>query len=483
MAVIDDHVGRLLVLADRVGALGESRSWPTDRPEPTDAVRREQLTRLAAAGMTVLKNDGTLPLNRDQHVALIGRHGIETTCMGGGSAAVRAPHTVSIAEGLGEHLGDNLSVLDGVEVRMRARKASPSLVTDPVTGNPGMRLQLWDAAGALIKEEHLDEAFTLVGQDDDLPTPAHRARLTALVPAGDVRIGVLGVGDWSLECGEFAAAPSLRTETADVGEAILRPPGWQTDIVLTEPTQLTGSVELSGVTGLGLVLESTPPPDEEAIRAAVLAGGKSDVAVVVVGLTEEQETEAIDKTTLALPGRQDELVSAVAAASRRTVVVVNAATPVLMPWLDQVDAVIVVGSTRSGGRPRGRCGAAQRDRTCWSPGHELSGGRWRHSSLVGHADRRRPRLLRGSVHRVSRSRRRVGSRTGLLVRPWFGVRRMVVWLGDRQRPHRDRGDHQHVDDRLTRGRAGLLRPHDRRPTDSARWMGGRRGSPRANPPS
>jgi beta-glucosidase len=37
------------------------------------------------------------------------------------------------------------------------------------------------------------------------------------------------------------------------------------------------------------------------------------------------------------------LVRAVAAAARRAVVVVNAATPVLMPWLDQVDAVLVAG--------------------------------------------------------------------------------------------------------------------------------------------
>src|SRR5260370_6753270 len=40
------------------------------------------------------------------------------------------------------------------------------------------------------------------------------------------------------------------------------------------------------------------------------------------------------------PGRQDELVQRVAAASPRTVVVVNAGMPVLMPWAGQVGAVI-----------------------------------------------------------------------------------------------------------------------------------------------
>src|SRR4029453_18454947 len=77
-------------------------------------------------------------------------------------------------------------------------------------------------------------------------------------------------------------------------------------------------------------------------EAAAAASG-ADVAVGVVGLTEEQETEAVDKTTLHLPGAQDALVEAVAGAANRTVVVVNAATPVIMPWLDRVDAVIWAG--------------------------------------------------------------------------------------------------------------------------------------------
>ena len=64
---------------------------------------------------------------------------------------------------------------------------------------------------------------------------------------------------------------------------------------------------------------------------------------MVVGLTEEHETEAVDKHSLHLPGRQDDLVAAVAAAASKTVVVVNAATPVIMPWRDRVDAVLWTG--------------------------------------------------------------------------------------------------------------------------------------------
>jgi beta-glucosidase len=93
----------------------------------------------------------------------------------------------------------------------------------------------------------------------------------------------------------------------------------------------------------GVVARTAPRDDDEVIAQAVRAAAAADVAVVVVGLTEEQETEAVDKATLHLPGAQDRLVQAVAAAAHRTVVVVNAATPVIMPWRDDVDAILWAG--------------------------------------------------------------------------------------------------------------------------------------------
>src|SRR6478736_1405209 len=46
-AVIDDHLERILRLAERVGALGVARDYPADLPEPAGDERRAQLTRLA----------------------------------------------------------------------------------------------------------------------------------------------------------------------------------------------------------------------------------------------------------------------------------------------------------------------------------------------------------------------------------------------------------------------------------------------------
>jgi beta-glucosidase len=93
-----------------------------------------------------------------------------------------------------------------------------------------------------------------------------------------------------------------------------------------------------------------PPFDDEdsELERAVALAREADVAIVVVGTTPEVESEGFDRSTLALPGRQDELVRRVNEAQPRTVVVVNAGAPVLMPWLDEVPAVLL----------------------CWFPGQE-----------------------------------------------------------------------------------------------------------------
>jgi beta-glucosidase len=92
---------------------------------------------------------------------------------------------------------------------------------------------------------------------------------------------------------------------------------------------------------VALRLGITQAADEQALMAeAVAAAAEADLAIVVVGSAENSESEGYDRDTLALPGRQDELVQRVAAASPRTVVVVNAGMPVLMPWASRVGAVL-----------------------------------------------------------------------------------------------------------------------------------------------
>ena len=353
--VIDDHLSRLLVLADRVGVLGHQREYPNDIPAPDSGIRREQLTRLAASGMTVLTNrNQVLPLTSATTVALIGRHALQTSTMGGGSAAVNAPYHVSVAQGLSVLLADLVRVTDGVEVRAKPVPARPSFVNDPLTGEPGVGFTLLDADEMVLEERHSRNGSTLIGFDDNIIGQVASVRIRArLVEGGQLTLGVIGRGRWTLAAAGRSVELVLGLSGTGVGEEILAPPsatkefnaaaGDIVEAILTvvADTGSTGSSALLGT--IGLIATRAPRDPDVVIAEAAAAATRAEVAVVVVGLTEEQETEAVDKVTLALPGRQDDLVAAVAAAAVRTVVVVNAATPVLMPWLDLVDAVLWAG--------------------------------------------------------------------------------------------------------------------------------------------
>ena len=95
-------------------------------------------------------------------------------------------------------------------------------------------------------------------------------------------------------------------------------------------------------------------------KAAELAKN-ADVAIVVVGTDFTIEHEARDRTSLGLPGNQEELVKTVLAANPRTIVVLTSAGPLAVPWLKEQcsrhDASLVAGRR---GWPRHRRCAARR---------------------------------------------------------------------------------------------------------------------------
>jgi len=109
------------------------------------------------------------------------------------------------------------------------------------------------------------------------------------------------------------------------------------------PVVLTQTIAPGLAHTVSTTLGHRPPgPDADGlIDEAVALAAETDVAVVVVGTTEQVESEGFDRTSLALPGRQDELVARVAAVNPRTIVVVNSGSPVLLPWADDVAAVLL----------------------------------------------------------------------------------------------------------------------------------------------
>ncbi|MEU9133138.1 glycoside hydrolase family 3 C-terminal domain-containing protein [Kitasatospora sp. NPDC048540] len=345
---VDDLARRVLRLAARVGLLaGAPAAVPAELLPP--AIDGEALAhRIAARSFVLLRNEGgLLPLaEQPGRVAVIGAAAARPRIGGGGSAEVLPARTVTPLDGL-RAAGVDVSFATGSDAL-----SNPAPVAVPMTA------ALLDAAGAELAGTVVPDGF--VRWIGELPGRVAFADLAqvrlagTLVPqgSGTHRFTVRGAGRFRLEVdGRVLFDDVLVPEGDDPAAAFLAPPqrlfsveltaGRAVDLVLDHTLP-----QAAGVAGFGLVsftLGHAAPAltEDELIEEAVAAARAARVAVVVVGTTEEVETEGVDRADLALPGRQDDLVHRVAAANPNTVVVVNAGSPVLMPWRDQVAAVLL----------------------------------------------------------------------------------------------------------------------------------------------
>jgi beta-glucosidase len=362
-AAIDGHVLRILRLAARVGALdGLEAATPPARNWSADELRTE-LRKASAAGMVLIKNDGTLPLQRSslRQMAVIGPNAATGRTLGGGSATVFPSYVSSPLQGLRAALGDGVEIVhaSGVRSSERTAVAVKEVLQLPDGSGPGVEVIFFDATREVGRQQRQAASLMWWGQIQDGLTANdvdHVKLATRLrVPeSGRYSVGTSGTGQFRLVIdGDVVFDETVDLPPgADVVEAISKPPqrlavveleaGREVPLELTYRPASGTELGAAEVTMLIVQLNVAPVFDEqpEFDRAVALAAD-SDVAVVVVGTNEEVESEGFDRTSLALPGRQDELVRAVVAANPRTVVVVNSGAPVLLPWADEVAAVLV----------------------------------------------------------------------------------------------------------------------------------------------
>jgi beta-glucosidase len=353
MEVVDEQVRRVLRLAARVGALaGVPESVPPDqRPAQIDgqAVARE----IAARSFVLAANAGDiLPLDSSAvtSVALIGALAKDARVLGGGSATVYPEHVVSPLDGLTDALPDSVALRFVIGADPRTDKLAPAAAPDW----SGLHAALRDAAGATLYETDLASGRARWMEMPDgvqagaITSVEISGRLTA-EEGGEHQLGIRGIGQFALTAGGVTLFDGeVEPESDDFAAIFLAPPehrvrltlaaGQSVDVSLIQ--QVSVSPEFA-VIALSLGYAAPMAAPGELLAEAEDAARAADVAIVVVGTTDEVESEGFDRTTLALPGRQDELVRRVAAANPRTVVVVNAGSPVELPWADDVAAVLL----------------------------------------------------------------------------------------------------------------------------------------------
>ena len=337
--------GRVVQLADRVGAF--SVDFSGDEQAIDVPHHRELIRRAGALGTVLLANNGILPLNRSAiaSIAVVGPNAAVAQIMGGGSSQINAHYRVSPLDGI------RSAVPDGVEVRTEPgcdnRRLLPPLqgsvsleyfANDRLEGPPSHSEERRDTdimwLGYIAPSVDIYN-FSARLTTEFVPDRADRYEV-GVVSSGPVRVFVndqLVVDrwdDWQAGGEYFGLASREYRGSIDLA------PGLTCRVVVENRTP-DGESEV-GLKALRLGI-ARPTGDDELDRAIQLAAS-ADVAVVCVGLNGEWDTEGMDRPNMDLPGRQDELVTRVATANPKTIVVMQSGGPLTLPWIDGVAAVM-----------------------------------------------------------------------------------------------------------------------------------------------
>ncbi|PCG87729.1 glycosyl hydrolase [Streptomyces sp. WZ.A104] len=350
--IVDLAVRNVLLLAARVGALDSAPPAvaPAELPAPLDGA--ELAREIARRSFVLARNEaGALPLAPGGSVALIGALARDARVLGGGSALVFPGNVVSPLDGLTAALPEGALTY--------AVGADPSGELSIADAGFDLGAVCRDALGAVLATVPLPTGqIQWIGAD--LPDGVthetlHSVEITGTFTpreSGEHTFGTRGFGGFTLTVagrtlhdGTQDRAPGTDPLGAFFSEPVERgrialTAGEPVEVSLTHhPVPVPGHA-FKGVSCCLVHLGPQRHPDE-LIAEAVGAARAADTAIVVVGTTEHVESEGFDRTDLKLPGHQDALVHAVAAANPRTVVVVNSGSPVELPWRNEVAAVLL----------------------------------------------------------------------------------------------------------------------------------------------
>ena len=350
--VIRERARNVLNLMERVGALDTPPGPEVTRDDEHD---HATLRRVSSAGMVLLQNkDNTLPLVAGalKSVAVLGPNAATATVMGGGSAHVtptRVSHPLDALTNRLQPLGIDVQHSPGCNINKKLPELDIRNLRD-VRMDYFNDVAQMDNPSAVPDMAGTTGVFRLLWTGDPLgrrePNISFGARMSTIFTPHVS-------GEWSFSLESVAAARiiidgAIVLDNADVpsGGSFfgMGKPETIIKIALEAEREYSFVVEVRhtpiGSALSGLTIGAMGPIDHDQLGEAIDLAAKCDVSIVVVGTNDDWESEGWDRDDIDLPGKQDILIHEVAKVSKRTIVVINAGSPVAMPWLNEVDAVV-----------------------------------------------------------------------------------------------------------------------------------------------
>jgi beta-glucosidase len=341
-SLVDACVTRLLTVFDTIGALDDQveDARGVDRAEDRALARRA-----AAESMVLLQNEGLLPLDasRITTLAVIGPNAERARIMGGGSASLTPHYRIAPLEAFRNRAGERVTIVyePGCDIE---RTIPPVGVTFGVEVFAGREF-----AGAAVHRDTRTDGRILTFGRAGFPEGDFSLRATAqLAPqhSGDHILSLIQTEPSRLLVDGVVVIDGTTDPPPRGGELFgLGSEAMETTVTLDAGRDYEIVVEYTG--GDGVVLHGAQigcrvAPADDLLDRAVAAAAGADAAIVVVGTNDDWESEGHDREFMELPGDQPELIRRVAAVNPRTVVVINAASPVTTDWAPDVGAVLAV---------------------------------------------------------------------------------------------------------------------------------------------
>jgi len=349
-AVIDEKVRRIIRLMVRTGRLDGTK--PLDASVVNSVPHQKLALQVAREGIVLLRNQAKiLPLDRARinSIAVIGPNAAVNQLGGRWSADVTPAYSVSILDGIKSKAGGKIKInyAEGTPLTTAAISPIPTEFLTPPDAKPGehgLRAEYFTNPG-------LQGAPALTRVDPQINFDWNSNQPAPTVPrenfstrwTGTLTPTVTGHYTMQLDSDDgsrlFIDDKQIIDYWSGHGTGNVQATG--IDLVAGKAYKIRVE-QFQGGGGAGCYLGwIAPTPGKEEFTEAIAAAKASDVAVVVVGLSNNIEGEELDPPDLYLPGKQDALIQAVAAANKNTIVVLANGTPILMEkWLSHVPAVV-----------------------------------------------------------------------------------------------------------------------------------------------